>query len=197
MITNKERLEKLIEQIKRLEILTEEVRERDIYPISFFSQAFDISNKIQEDIQQIEVSQIELIESHVKKQQAPQLFTQQEMIAPAIVPPPSNHVQETVALLIAPSPVQQVRDEKKAISAYSSGKVDRIDLKKILTLNDRFLFCRELFANDETLMNQIFGELNMEESYEASIEYLQKRFDWDFETDTVTDFLAVLKKKFT
>ena len=197
MITNKERLGILIEQIKRLEALTEEMREQDIYPVSFFSQAFDIANKIQEDLQQIEISQIELIESQVKKQQEPQLFTQQEMIAPAIVPPPVNYVQETVAPMIAPPPVQQVQDEKKVISAYSSGGTTGIDLKKMLTLNDRFLFCRELFSNNENLMNLTFNELNMEESYEAAIEYLQKRFEWNFEDKNVTDFLAVLNKKFS
>ena len=184
MITNKERLEELTEQIKRLEILTEEVRERDIYPVSFFSQAFDITNKILDDLQQIEISQIELIESQAKKpatKQPPQLFSQQEMVAQAIVP----------------LPVQQVQEEKKVISAYSSGKTNGIDLKKMLTLNDRFLFCRELFANNENLMYQTFGELNNEESYDTAIDYLQKRFDWNFEDKNVVDFLAVLKKRFT
>ena len=184
MITNKERLEKLIEQIKRLEILTEEVRERDIYPVSFFSQAFDISNKIQEDIHQIEISQIELIETQLKKhavQQPPQLFSLQEMVAPEIVHPP----------------VQQVQEEEKVTLAYSSERKNGIDLKKMITLNDRFLFCRELFANNENLMNQIFGELNMKESYDAAIDYLQERFEWNFDDENVVDFLAILKKRFT
>ena len=230
MIDNKERLEKLIELIKRLELITEEIRERDIYPVSFFSQAFDIANKIQEDLQEIEIVQIELIENQaqvlssvrpstntsipddlitdypkpstqpepeaapihtvgsavsIKQAEAvknpPQLFSQEEIVAPTTVPPP----------------VQQVQDEKKVTATSSFGRNNRIDLKKVITLNDRFLFCRVLFANNENLMNQIFSELNMEESYDTAIDYLQKRFDWNFEDKNVTDFLAILKKRFS
>ena len=206
MSTNKERLEKLIEQIKRLEILTEEVRERDIYPVSFFSQAFDISNKIQDDLQQIEISQIELIERNLRAEnpavsiesalkQPPQLFSPQEMVAPEIVHPP--HVQEMIVQTKTPPPVHQVQEEQKVKLAYLSERKNLIDLKKMLTLNDRFLFCRELFANNENQMNQVFSELNMEESYNAALDYLQKRFDWNFEDKNVTDFLAILKKRFT
>ena len=198
MITNKERLEKLIEQIKRLEILTEEVRERDIYPVSFFSQAFDISNKIQDDLQQIELFQIELIESQLKEpviKQAPQLFSQQEMDVPITVPPPVRQGQEEIT--VPPPPVKQVQEEKVIIPSRSTEKQKMPDLKKMITLNDHFLFCRELFANNENLMNQVFSELNMEESYETTIDYIQKRFDWNLEDKIVTDFLNILKKRFS
>ena len=184
MITNKERLEKLIEQIKRLEKLMEEVRERDIYPVSFFSQAFDISNKIKDDLQQIEIFQIELIENQLKEhaiKQSPQLFSQQEMIAPEIIPPP----------------IYQVQEEKKVTPVFASERKSGFDLKKVITLNDRFLFCRELFENNENVMNQVFSELNIEESYDAAIDYLRKRFEWNFDDKNVVDFLAILKKRFT
>ena len=46
-------------------------------------------------------------------------------------------------------------------------------------------------------MYQTFGELNNEESYDTAIDYLQKRFDWNFEDKNVIDFLVVLKKKFS
>ncbi|MCL1832734.1 MAG: hypothetical protein FWG45_07510 [Oscillospiraceae bacterium] len=210
MITNKERLEKIIEQIKRLERLTEEVRERDMYPVAFFSQAFDISNKIQDGLQEIEIFQIELIEAHVKEQQAQilsevsqstsTLFPEKMIPVSSELPEQQNHLffqQEMVAPVNAPSAVQQVQKEKKVIPAYSSGRKNGIDLKKVITLNDRFLFCRELFANNENLMNQIFGELNMKESYDAAIDYLQERFEWNFDDENVVDFLAILKKRFT
>jgi len=222
MITNKERLEALFEQIKRLELLSEEIREQDIYPVSFFSQAFDIVSKLQEDLQQIEVFQIELIEKQKKEHQA-QLFTQEEMIAQKKMTPFGNSIQEPVVIkktdppqvnhqvdnedyqpVIPPKvdspqvhPDRPVQEEKKVIQSYLFEQKSLIDLKKMITLNDRFLFCRELFANNEQLMYQVLNELNMEESYNASVEYLQKRFEWDFEAYPVADFLAVLKKRFT
>ena len=228
MINNKERLEKLIELIKSLELLTEENRERDIYPVSFFSRAFDIANKIQEDLQQIEIFQIGLIEKQVKEHQAQVLLSDRQKsnaIIPddlirdlpepkaqpkpkaAIIQPVSPTasiepaVKEPPQLSVAPnidSPlVQQVQDEKKVFSAYSSGRKKRIDLKKVITLNDRFLFCRVLFANNENLMNQVFSELNMKESYDSAIEYLKEQFTWNFEDQNVTDFLAILKRYFS
>ena len=196
MITNKERLEQLIEQIKRLEILTEEIRDKDIYPVSFFSQAFDIANKLPQELNQIELFQIELIEKQRKEHQA-QLFSQEEMILQKEVIPPANNVQEpAIPAKVAPL-VHLVQEEKKVIPSHMFEQKNLIDLKKMITLNDRFLFCREMFANNEQLMNQVLNELNMEESYNSSVEYLQKRFDWDFENKNVTNFLVILKKKFT
>jgi len=235
MITNKERLEKLIELIKRLEILTEEIRERDIYPVSFFSQAFDVTNKIQEDLQQIEIFQIELIESQMKEHQSQILSTVRqsantvipenvnpdftkppvqpepeevtpahdskiaEPIKPTIEQPPqlSSPQEEIVASAKTPSLDYSVQKEGKISPTYAAGEKKWIDLKKVISLNDRFLFCRELFANDEHLMNQIISELNMKESYEDSIGYLKNRFDWDFDDQYVADFAAALKKRFS
>ena len=169
MITNKERLEKFIELIKRLELLTEEFREREIYPVSFFSQAFDIANKIQEDLQQIEIFQIGLIENQVKEHQAQALLSVRQSAntsipddlipdspKPSVQPnleaapidttrsavsieqsikklPQLFFQEEVVAPTIAPPPVPQVQDEKKVISAYSSEGKNRIDLKKVIT----------------------------------------------------------------
>ena len=199
MITNKERLEQLIEQIKRLENLTEEVREREIYPVSFFSQAFDISNKIQDDLQQIEISQIEFIEAQIKEpviKQSPPLFSQQEMdVQITVPPPPVKQVQEEI--IVPPPPVKQVQEEKIMIPSNLTEKKKMIDLKKMITLNDHFLFCRELFSNNDNLMTQIFNDLNMEESYETAVDYLQKRFDWNLEDKIVVDFLSILKKSFS
>ena len=245
MMTNKERIIKLIEHIKRLETITEEIQERDIYPVSFFSMAFDITNKIQEDLQQIEIYQIDLFETQKQEHQAhilstvrqpintviqedtepaqqdpnqaatlvhtnklaepiepaikqpPLLSSQQEVVVKENVLPLANSIQEMAASVKASSHVFPVQEENKVIPAYSAGNKNVIELKKMIRLNDRFLFCRELFANNENLMNQTISELNMEESYDSSIDYLNKRFDWNFEDEHVADFLAILKKRFS
>jgi len=186
MITNKERVAQLIEQIKRLETLTEEIRERDIYPVSYFSQAFDMTGKIQESLQQIEIYQIELFERQQKEHQAYILSTVQQS-TPTVIP--------VIADEIVPAEPEKQEEEVKK-SGTDQRKSDYIDLKKIITLNDRFLFCRELFANDENLMNQTINELNKEDSFEASIDYLYKRFKWNWDDKYVDDFVTVLKNRF-
>jgi hypothetical protein len=204
MITNKERIEKLLEQIRLLGLLAEEIREQDIYPVSFFSQAFDISGKIQECLQEIELFQIKLIEIQANeqhertlsavRQSANTLFPEDTVpVSPEPPVPPSPEPPVPVS----PEPlVPPVKEERKVIPSYLFEQKNLIDLKKMITLNDRFLFCRELFANNENLMNQVLKELNTEESFDASVDYLQKRFEWDFDDKNVTDFLAILKKRF-
>jgi len=221
MITNKERLEKFIEQVKQLETLAEENRDRNVYPVSFFSQAFDFANKILEDLQQIELFQIKLIENQINEQQTQLLsavhqsansFIPEDTIPPPVQPTqpaqpvqpvqpvqPIQSVQTTQPIQSTQlaQPIQPVQEEKKVLPSYLFDQKKLIDLKKMISLNDRFLFCRELFANNENLMNQVLSELNMEESYDASIDYLQKRFSWNFEDKNVTDFIAILKKRFS
>jgi len=203
MITNKERLEKFIEQVKQLETLAEENRDRNVYPVSFFSQAFDFANKILEDLQQIELFQIKLIENQINEQhtqllsavhQSANSFIQEDTIHPPAQPAqPAQPIQSTQPT----QPVQPMQKEKKVLPSYLFDQKKLIDLKKMISLNDRFLFCRELFANNENLMNQVLSELNMEESYDESVDYLQKRFSWNFEDKNVTDFIAILKKRFS
>ena len=202
MITNKERLEKFIEQVRQLALLAEEVRDRDVYPVSFFSQAFDIANKIQEDLQQIELHQIQFIANQMDERQL-QILSSVRQSADPFIPEETNPVspepvllpEQDAAPVYAGKPEQSIKPEVIQLNLFNQKKW--IDLKKMITLNDRFLFCRELFANNENLMYQVLSKLNMEESYDASIDYLQKQFDWNFEDKNVTDFIAILKKRFS
>ena len=247
MMTNKEKLEQLSEQIKKLTALTEEISERDIYPVSFFSQAYDITNTIQEELRQIELAQIELFEKQMKEHQAQilSLVPQQEYLGKQgkqentekqgesekeeMLTEPSEHVQESLLqtppkdILLHPfegdvleslpqTPLQQEKDTPANILAPISptspispaspkkkdtvGEINRIDLKKVITLNDRFLFCRELFSNDENLMNRTISELNKIESIEASIDFIKHHFDWNIDDDYAADFIACVKRSF-
>lgn len=69
-MANKEKLDQLTDYINKLKKLAESIYEREIYPVSFFSQAFDITNKIQDSLHQIEIAQIELFEKQMKEHQA-------------------------------------------------------------------------------------------------------------------------------
>lgn len=69
-MANKENLDQLTDYIDKLKKLTENIYEREIYPVSFFSQAFDVTHKIQESLHLIETAQIELFEKQMKEHQA-------------------------------------------------------------------------------------------------------------------------------
>ncbi len=71
-----------------------------------------------------------------------------------------------------------------------------LDLKRSISLNDRFLFQRELFHNDREEMNSMITRLNAFDSYHQAESYLREHSSWDFENPTVKDFLRVIRKGF-
>lgn len=71
-----------------------------------------------------------------------------------------------------------------------------LDLKRGLSLNDRFQFQRELFHNNREEMNGVMIRLNAFETYEKAEEYLKEKMEWDFDAPVVLDFLRVIKKGF-
>ena len=75
-------------------------------------------------------------------------------------------------------------------------KAKLTDLRKAFTLNDRFRFCRELFGGDEQQMNRVISELNETASYGQALVLLKNVTDWDFENDSVIDFLKLVERRF-
>jgi hypothetical protein len=71
-----------------------------------------------------------------------------------------------------------------------------LDLKREISLNDRFLFQRELFGNDRQGMNNMMSKLNSFNNYDDAEQFLKETTSWDFDNQTVMDFLAVIRKGF-
>ena len=75
-------------------------------------------------------------------------------------------------------------------------KVTRSDFKRAFTLNDLFLFRRELFKGDDALMHNTIDHLNQIETLNESLTYLQCEFSFDLESQTVKSFVSLLEKRF-
>lgn len=71
-----------------------------------------------------------------------------------------------------------------------------LDLRHSISLNDRFLFQRELFHNDREEMNSMMTRLNAFDNYHHAESYLREHTNWNFDNPTVKDFLRVIKKGF-
>lgn len=71
-----------------------------------------------------------------------------------------------------------------------------LDLKRGISLNDRFLFQRELFNNNRSEMNRVMEALNTLDSFEEAENYLKNEQNWNFENQTVKEFLFIIKKGF-
>ena len=70
------------------------------------------------------------------------------------------------------------------------------DLKHAISLGDRFLFQRELFAQNGELMQKTLEALNGMPNLDGALAYLDKHFDWDKESSTYTLFLNALHRRF-
>ncbi|MDY2942550.1 MAG: hypothetical protein SOT07_02470 [Paludibacteraceae bacterium] len=91
---------------------------------------------------------------------------------------------------------EKVEAESVAPKANLYGKpVD--DIKQAIALGDRFLFQRELFRQNVELMQRTFADINALHSFNEAIAYLDKRFDWDKESNTYALFLTALHRRFS
>lgn len=102
---------------------------------------------------------------------------------------------------VEPNQTPAVRDEMEKTSPRSLNDTIQVsstylDLRKGISLNDRFLFQRELFNNDRSVMNSVMDLLNTLNNFEEVESYLRKEHEWDFENPVVKEFLLVIKKGF-
>lgn len=71
------------------------------------------------------------------------------------------------------------------------------DLKKAISLADRFRFIRELFNGNGELMSTTIDELNALTSFEEVEVYLSKHFpQWDGDNSAVVNFINIVSRKF-
>ena len=71
------------------------------------------------------------------------------------------------------------------------------DIRQAISLGDRFLFQRELFAGNGELMQKTLDEINALGSLCEAMEYVADTFDWDNESTAVKLFENVLKRRFS
>ena len=208
-MTDKGQLTQLTSHIRKLLELTEQMRETEVYPVSFFSEAFDLTHKIQDHLHAMEVSQIELFDRKIREHQA-QISSVDRPLrraaadASEAIHPPIPAADELPS--VQPAPVSRNTAPPAASSSFREKaetslndrmeKAKLTDLRKAFTLNDRFRFCRELFGGDEQRMSRVVSELNEICSYKTSLAHLKSVTDWDFKNDSVLDFLKLVERRF-
>ena len=118
-----------------------------------------------------------------------------EVVTPAPAPQP---VQSTDNL--APSdtpsakPTQPAKGAQPLQTSLFGTAVE--DIRQAISLGDRFLFQRELFAGNGELMQKTLDELNALGSLSEAMDYVLDNFEWDKESTAVQLFENVLKRRF-
>ena len=70
------------------------------------------------------------------------------------------------------------------------------DIRRAISIGDRFLFQRELFQQNAELMQKTLDALNVAESFDAAMAYIDKHFNWDKEAASYQQFLVTLHRRF-
>lgn len=227
-MTKQERIDHLLLDIRELEKKIVEIREAEVYPVSFFSQSYEMAHKLLTDLHTIETEQLEYLSRQMEEHRQhiglippPQATTssltkeepsgkiQEEEQKPSIVEEIKTEtviIHQTTEPIVTletaekPNPEIVSKEEKTIVEKKFLNEViikkNLTDFRKAFSLNDRFLFRRELFGGDDAKMNKTIAELDTIDSYEESISYIKKELLWDLEDPTVASFLSLLEKRF-
>ena len=76
-------------------------------------------------------------------------------------------------------------------------QANRGDIRRLMTLNDRFLFQRELFKGDIGMLNQTLDMINSFDSYQETLAYFDSEFNWKRDDEAVESFLAMIERYFS
>jgi hypothetical protein len=133
--------------------------------------------------------------------QAP-VFTQVPEPKPAIdyeIKVESPHKQQP-QLLSQPrdNSLNEALGKKKPVHDIASSLTDIpvADIWSAITINERFLFIRELFGNDPDTFKNTVTLLNSLGSWDAARNFLADRFVWDNNNSVANDFLNVVRRRF-
>jgi hypothetical protein len=68
-------------------------------------------------------------------------------------------------------------------------------IQSAINLNDKFVFIRELFKNNNLLYNQTIERLNNAANYNEAISIIEKEFAWDMNDSIVAKLVELVKRK--
>lgn len=93
-------------------------------------------------------------------------------------------------------PVEQpiAEPQRQETTGVTLPSVD--DIRKAMSIGDRFLFQRELFHGDGEKMNKTIDALNQLHSLDDALAYIEKKFQWDKESQAYELFNNILRRRY-
>ena len=214
-----EYIDRLLQNLQSLEAKVSAIKQDESVSFSFFRDAFQKGQEVMRLLHELEMFQIEDMKHQMEKLM---LFLSESKLrkpeeeVKSIDPPAAqeekiahirkNAYAEGLALPTYTNP-RNTESKKEEASEEFSGVIrsvndviqappPKLDVKRGLSLNDRFYFQRELFDNDREAMNAMMIRLNAFDNYGDTERYLREKTSWDFKDERVKSFLELLKKGF-
>lgn len=73
---------------------------------------------------------------------------------------------------------------------------DVMALRRMFTLNDKFLFRRTLFGQDDAKFAEALTEIASKKNIDEAKDFLQESYGWDFANPDVEEFMTVISRYF-
>ncbi len=175
-----------------IELIVEENSETD-------NEEVKAENELVEEPQeepQEELEQLEPLESlEIIEEEEPVT----EPVVELIVEPAPQPVQSTDNLAPSDTPSAKSAQPAKGAQPLQTSLFGTAvsDIRQAISLGDRFLFQRELFAGNGELMQKTLDDLNGLSSLNEAMDYVLNNFEWDKESTAVQLFENVLKRRFS
>lgn len=152
-MANKEKIDYLLLDLKELETLIAGMRDAEVYPVSFFSQTFNLTHKVLNDLHSLETAQIEMLREQMEAHQALIQSLPNPTAAPMPVVPEVQEepVAETVIVrepevkVEVKEPIQEIIIEKPEIITPSAKPEKPIEVHyNSLTTEKQGIFLSDL-----------------------------------------------------
>ena len=174
-----------------IELIVEETDQSDSSDLSDMSDLSDQSAETpQEEVQEEILEPLDILEEpETEEAEVEPTIEPEPVVEPIVEPAPQPEVKaEPVA---APQPAPRPMPQQTSLFGAAVG-----DIRQAISLGDRFLFQRELFAGNGELMQKTLDEINALNSLEEAMDYVADNFEWDKESTAVQLFENVLKRRF-
>lgn len=175
-----------------------------------------------EKAQQESMTKLQAVGTHVTAmlQMLKQLEAKQSEAVHVAAPMPAPQAIQEEAPIVEPVAIEQptpqpVIEEVKDIESIQEPKVENqvekeeevapkasiygkavTDIRQAISIGDRFLYQRELFAQNAELMQRTLNELDQLHSFAEAMDYINMRFQWDQESNTYQQFIVTLHRRF-
>jgi len=185
------KIEQYLEIIQKLEKTFSDAKSKEILPLSFFSSSIDVINRLREGVYDMEATQFRMMEEHLKKTER-EISDENEMNETHDF----SELETTEKIITEKKEQEEIPIPAVNILADTISRKIIADFGKSLSLNDRFMFQRELFQGDVIEMNNAFEQLNNLQSLNEALEFFTGRYSIPWETDSGIVLRELLDKRF-
>lgn len=163
-------------------------------------EQFPSAEESQEELEELDIVQTPVAEEPIAEpiqvveaptaEPEPEPVVELPIVEPVVEPAPAPAPEPTPA----PAPQPAPRPVPQQTSLFGTAVED---IRQAISLGDRFLFQRELFAGNGELMQKTLDEINTLSSLGEAMGYVRDNFDWDKDSTAVQLFENVLKRRFS